>query len=57
MDAEADRSLDVKRTSLAGQVLIFAAVGCVVAAGLVLWGLRGDAIFSDMVLTALAWCF
>jgi hypothetical protein len=41
----------------AGRALIGAAVGSLVAAGLLLWGSRGDAVFGDMVLAALAWCF
>jgi len=41
----------------AGRALIGAAVATLVVAGLVLWGSRGDAVFGDMVLAALAWCF
>jgi hypothetical protein len=57
MDLEAEQPSETKPTSLGGLVLISAAVGCVVAGGLLLWGHRGDAIFSDMILTGLAWCF
>jgi hypothetical protein len=42
------------RTSL---VLVAAAVGLLTAAGLLLWKRNGDAVFGDMVLAALAWCF
>jgi hypothetical protein len=42
---------------LAGRALIGAAVGSLVFAGLLLWGSRGDAVFGDMVLAAIAWCF
>jgi hypothetical protein len=57
MDIEAERSLGTTHPSLASRVLIVAALGCIVAAGLLLWSRQGDAVFSDMVLTALAWCF
>ena len=39
-----------------GRLLIGAALLLVVVGG-VLWGLRGEAVFSDTVLAALAWCF
>jgi hypothetical protein len=57
MDIEAERSVGTTHPSLASRVLIVAALGCIVAAGLLLWSRQGDAVFSDMVLTALAWCF
>jgi hypothetical protein len=44
-------------TGLSARALAAAALGCLVIAGLLLWGSRGEAIFSDMVLAALAWCF
>jgi hypothetical protein len=37
--------------------LVGGGVACLVGSGLVLWTHRGDAVFSDLVLTALAWCF
>lgn len=40
-----------------GLALIAAAVLCLVAAGSLLWRHYGGAIFSDMVVTTLAWCF
>lgn len=43
--------------SLAGRALVIAAVALLVVAGLFLWGSRGDAVFGDVVLAALAWCF
>ncbi|HEX2552989.1 MAG TPA: hypothetical protein VHL98_04765 [Microvirga sp.] len=46
-----------QRRTAAGMVLVLFAVGCLVASGLLLWARRGDAVFSDLVLSALAWCF
>jgi hypothetical protein len=45
------------RTSRSGTALWAGAAACLVAAGLVLWAVRGGAIFSEMVLSAVAWCF
>jgi hypothetical protein len=37
---------------------LFAAAGlALVGAGLVMWGTFGSAVFSDVVLAAIAWCF
>ena len=44
-------------TGFLGRTLAAAALGCLLLAGVLLWGSRGEAIFSDMVLAALAWCF
>jgi hypothetical protein len=41
----------------AGRLLAAATVACLVGAGLLLWARSGEAIFSDLVLSALAWCF
>ncbi len=38
-------------------VLWGGAVLAVVAAGLVLWSARADAVFVDMLSAAVAWCF
>ena len=40
-----------------GFALVAAAILCLVAAGSLLWWHYGGAIFSDLVLTTLAWCF
>lgn len=56
MHFEADEG-EAKPTGWVGHVLIAASVGCAIGAGLLLWSVRGDAVFSDLVLTALAWCF
>jgi hypothetical protein len=40
-----------------GLSLLVASAMCLVVAGGLLWWRRGDAVFSDMVLSALAWCF
>ncbi|MGO4527038.1 hypothetical protein AB4097_19525 [Microvirga sp. 2MCAF35] len=37
--------------------LLAAAVLCLVASGGILWWRYGGAIFNDLVLTTLAWCF
>lgn len=41
----------------AGLALVAAAFLCLVAAGSLLWWHYGGAIFSDMVVATLAWCF
>ena len=53
----ANRVSGAERTSRFGRALLASAVACLVAAGLLLWWRRGTAVFSDMVLAALAWCF
>ncbi len=40
-----------------GWALVAAAVLCLVGAGGLLWWHQGSAIFNDLVLTTLAWCF
>lgn len=40
-----------------GRALILAAVLCLMGAGGLLWWHQGGAIFNDLVLTTLAWCF
>jgi hypothetical protein len=40
-----------------GRALLASAALCLVAAGSLLWWRNGAAVFSDMVLGALAWCF
>jgi hypothetical protein len=45
------------RNGRAGFVLVVASVVFLVVAGLLLWKRSGDAVFSDLVLAALAWCF
>jgi len=40
-----------------GRALIVGAVVCLIGAGGILWWRHGGAIFDDMVLGALAWCF
>jgi hypothetical protein len=48
---------ELRRTEAVRLALAGAAVLCVVGAGLVLWSRSGDAVFSSLVLSALAWCF
>jgi hypothetical protein len=40
-----------------GRALITAAILCLVGAGGLLWWRYGGAVFNDMVLAGLAWCF
>jgi hypothetical protein len=40
-----------------GRALIAAAILCLVGAGGLLWWRYGGAVFNDMVLAGLAWCF
>ena len=41
----------------AGVALLVGAVLCLVASGGLMWWRYGGAVFSDMVLSGLAWCF
>ncbi len=45
------------RANRLGFWLVGSAVGLLVAAGLLLWGRHGEAVFGDTVIAALAWCF
>jgi hypothetical protein len=56
MHADLDHDAEMP-TGLPGRTLAAAAVGCLLLAGILLWASRGEAIFSDVVLAALAWCF
>jgi hypothetical protein len=40
-----------------GPVLFGAAAALLLAAGVLMWSRYGPAVFSDVVLAALAWCF
>ena len=40
-----------------GRVLIGLAVACLAAAGGLLWWVKGSAVFSEVVLAGVAWCF
>ncbi len=57
MSVGADQTGPETKPSMAGPAMVAVGVGCLVAAGAVLWWRQGDAVFSDMVLAALAWCF
>ena len=41
----------------AGVILLAGAVFCLVASGGLMWWRYGGAVFNDMVLAGLAWCF
>ncbi len=58
-DLAAERPAEAEglRPSRFGPVLLVASVACLVGAGLLLWSQQGDAVFNDVVLAALAWCF
>jgi hypothetical protein len=43
--------------SVASRLLLGGAAAMMVAAGLVLWSVRGPVIFTDMLSAAIAWCF
>lgn len=45
------------RSWSAGRWLIGLAAAGLLAAGLALWSRHGDAVFTDVILAALAWCF
>ncbi len=58
MSVGAERSASrLERMQLGSRVLIGTAIVCLVLSGVLLWARHGDAIFSDLVLAALAWCF
>jgi hypothetical protein len=46
-----------RRTSRTALLVAVAAALCLVGTGLLFWARHGDAVFSDTVLAALAWCF
>jgi hypothetical protein len=46
-----------RRSHRPALALAAAAALCLVGAGLLLWARHGSAVFGDMVVTALAWCF
>ncbi|SCZ05275.1 hypothetical protein SAMN02927923_03701 [Microvirga guangxiensis] len=54
MSIGTEQSIGERRTGL---ILVGAAVLCLVGAGGLLWWHQGGAIFNDLVLTTLAWCF
>lgn len=51
------RSETDRRSPRLGFGLVAAGVACLIAAGGLLWWRRGEAVFGDVVLAALAWCF
>jgi hypothetical protein len=50
-------ALERKQVRIMSRALFAAALICVIASGALLWGRYGGAIFNDMVLATLAWCF
>jgi hypothetical protein len=57
LTAERHGSAVPDRSRVALWVLGGANGGLFLAAGLLLWWRRGDAVFSEYVLSAFAWCF
>lgn len=58
MSGEAGASrTDGPPVSAFGWAVLAAAVACLVGAGGLLWWRRGDAVFGDLVMAGLAWCF
>ncbi|WP_162820712.1 hypothetical protein [Microvirga calopogonii] len=55
MNVDAGQVNDQERRARVG--LLAGAVLCLVAAGGILWWRYGGAVFNDLVLTTLAWCF
>ena len=41
----------------AGRALVAGSVVLLLLAGVLLWASRGPAVFADIVLAAVAWCF
>ena len=40
-----------------GRILAASSLACLVAAGGLLWWQRGAAVFGDLIVAGLAWCF
>ncbi|WP_162559213.1 hypothetical protein [Microvirga sp. 17 mud 1-3] len=57
MSIGSDISKAERQERLIGRGLIVAATLCLVGAGGLLWWRQGAAVFSDVVSSALAWCF
>ena len=49
-----DQTRHVNRPAL---LVVAGSALCLVGAGLLLWSQHGPAVFSDMLVAALAWCF
>ncbi|GGK29024.1 hypothetical protein [Salinarimonas ramus] len=45
------------RISRAGVILLALGVASLAGAGLMMWAVQGPAVFNEVVLAALAWCF
>jgi hypothetical protein len=58
MATQAEPSPEIaRRPDRLRTAVVVAGIACLVGAGLLLWSRTGDAVFSDLVLAALAWCF
>ena len=55
MSVNTDQTDQQERRARMG--LVVGAVLCLVASGGLLWWRYGGAVFNDLVLTTLAWCF
>ena len=56
-DVHADQAPEGGRTNRIAWILVGSGMAFLVAAGLLLWWRYGAAVFSDVVVAALAWCF
>ena len=56
MSANSDTAPPIGSRRL-GMVLLIGTCATLVAAGGLLWSRHGAAVFSDMVVAAIAWCF
>ena len=45
------------RLGRAGAILLALAAAALAGAGLLMWAAQGPAVFDEVVLAALAWCF
>lgn len=57
MGINSEASTSDRQERLIGRVLIVGAVLCLIGAGGLLWWRQGAAVFSDVLSSALAWCF
>lgn len=55
--ATPERTAPAAPVSRAAVLLVGLAFAALAGAGLLLWSVQGPAVFNDVVLAALAWCF
>jgi hypothetical protein len=57
MSTNSEASTPDRQERLIGRILIVGATLCLIGVGGLLWWRQGAAVFSDVVSSALAWCF